>query len=101
MQFTELRFDPALIAGLVAQKQAALKAVLNSNGYAYGEDFDSVVAAEYKGQSDLETMVMADQFRTEFLETGQVGTANFEMQKESGDYLLIDHDMTLRGQTTS
>lgn len=132
--FTEYKFDPAKIGGLVAQKQAALKAnkglsdllgfglgvvarrlaksperyldygpywwalkaVLNANGYSYGAESDSVVAAEYRGETDLETMVLADQFRTEFLESGQVGTCNFRLSEEGGDYTLYDVDMAMR-----
>lgn len=74
----------------------ALKGVLNANGYSYGEDFDSVVAAEYKGRSDVETMVLADQFRTEFLESTQVGTTNFRLSEEGDDYILHDEDMESR-----
>jgi hypothetical protein len=132
--FTELKFDPALIAGLVASKKAALKAnkgvsdllsfglavisrrlakdplrykdygpywfalkaVLNATGYNYGEESDSVVAAEYAGRTGVETMVMADQFRSEWLESAQVGTSNFRLSEEGGDYVLFDADMESR-----
>lgn len=132
--FTELKFDPALIAGLVDSKKAslkankgvsdllgfglavisrrltkdplryrdygpyhwALKAVLNANGYNYGEESDSIVAAQYCGKNDLETMVMADQFRTEWLESTQVGTVNFRLSEEGEDYILHDADMEAR-----
>lgn len=132
--FTELKFDPAKIDALVAEKQAAikanrgfsdllgfglgvvsrrlakdparyldygpwwwsLKAALNANGYHYGEDFDSVVSAEYRGRSDVETLVLADQFRTEWLQSAQVGTVNFRLSEEGDDYLLVDADMDLK-----
>lgn len=74
----------------------ALKSVLNANNYHYGEDFDSLVGAEYKGRSDLETMVLADQFRTEWLESAQVGTSNFRLKEEGPDYILHDADMHAR-----
>ena len=74
----------------------SLKGVLNANGYQYGEDFDSVVAAEYRGRSDVETLVLADQFRTEWLESAQVGTANFGLSEEGTDYILHDADMESR-----
>ena len=132
--FTELKFDPARIDALVAEKQAAIKAnrgfsdllgfglgvvsrrlakdpsryldygpwwhslksVLNANGYNYGEDSDSVVAAEYRGRSDVETLVLADQFRTEWLQSAQVGTVNFRLSEEGDDYILFDADMESR-----
>lgn len=132
--FTEHKFDPAMIGGLVAKKQAALKAntghsdllgfglgvvsrrlakspdryldygpywwalksALNANGYSYGSESDSVVADQYRGGTDLETMIMADQFRTEFLETSQVGTCTFRLSDEGGEYILYDLDMAAR-----
>ena len=132
--FTEHKFDPAKVAGLVVRKQAALKAnkglsdllgyglgvvsrrlakdpmryldygpywwalkvVLNANGHTYGSDSDSVVAAEYRGRTDLETLVMADQFRSEFLESSPVGTNRFRLSEEGGDYILYDADMVER-----
>jgi hypothetical protein len=74
----------------------ALKAAANANGYSFGDDSDSVVAAQYCGKNDLETMVMADQFRTEWLEVSQVGTVNFPLSAEGDDYLLYDADMEAR-----
>jgi hypothetical protein len=132
--FTELKFDPAKIDALMAEKRAALKAnrglsdllgfglgvvsrrlakdplryldygpwwyslksVLNANGYNYGEDFDSVVAAEYRGRTDVETLVLADQFRAEWLASAQVGTTNFRLTEEGPDYILHDTDMLKR-----
>ena len=132
--FTEFKFDPAKIDGLVAGKKAALKtnkglsdllgyglgvvsrrlakdparyldygpwwwalkSVLNANGYSYGDESDSVVAAEYRGRNDLETMVLADQFRTEWLESAQVGTCNFALSEDGPDYILLDTDMAAR-----
>lgn len=132
--FTELKFDPAKIDALVAEKKAsfkankglsdllgyglgvvsrrlakdplryrdygpwwwALKGALNAGGYSYGEESDSVVAAEYTGRSGVETMVLADQFRTEWLESAQVGTSNFRLSEEGEDYILHDADMEQR-----
>lgn len=132
--FTELKFDPAMIDGLVAGKKASLKAnkgfsdllgyglgvvsrrlakdparyldygpwwwslkgVLNANGYNYGAESDSLVAAEYRGRTDEETLVLADQFRSEWLESAQLGTANFRLSEEGEDYILSDLDMQER-----
>lgn len=74
----------------------ALKVVLNANGYNYGEESDSVVAVAYCGRTELETMVMADEFRTEWLEIAQVGTSNFRLSEEGDDYVLFDADMEAR-----
>lgn len=74
----------------------SLKAALNANGYHYGEEFDSVVAAEYRGRTDVETLVLADQFRTEWLESAQVGTVNFRLSEEGDDYILFDVDMEMK-----
>jgi hypothetical protein len=74
----------------------SLKVVLNANGYNYGEESDSVVAVAYSGRTELETMIMADQFRTEWLEISQVGTSNFRLSEEGDDYVLFDADMEAR-----
>lgn len=74
----------------------ALKSALNANGYSYGNESDPVVSAEYCGRSDVETVVMADQFRTEFLEASQVGTTRFRLSEEADDYVLVDVDMHMR-----
>jgi hypothetical protein len=132
--FTEYKFDSKKIGGLVAQKQAALKAnkglsdllgyglgvvsrrlakdpgryldygpywwalkdVLTRAGYDYGEEGDPVLVQAYRGTSDLQTMVMADRFRTEFLEENQVGTCKFRLDTEGSEYLLFDADMVQR-----
>lgn len=132
--FTELKFDPAKIDGLVAAQRAGLKtnkgmsdllgyglgvisrrlskdplryrdygpywwplkAILNANGYNYGDESDSMVLEAYRGRNDTETMVMADQFRTEWLQTEQVGTANFRLSEDGPDYILYDVDMAER-----
>lgn len=132
--FTELKFDPALIDGLVAGKKAglavnkpgvdllefglgvvsrrlakdplryldygpwwwSLKIALVARDYHYGDGSDSVVAAEYCGRNDLETMVLADQFRTEWLQSAQVGTNNFRLSEDGPDYILYDEDMAKR-----
>lgn len=74
----------------------ALKGLLNAKGYSYGDDFDSVVAAEYCGRTDAETMVAADQFRAEWLQSAQVGTNSFRLGAEGDDYILRDADMESR-----
>lgn len=132
--FTELKFDLALIEGLVTSKRSALKtnkgvsdllgyglgvvsrrlakdplryrdygpywwalkAAMNANGYNYGDESDSVVAVAYCGRTELETMIMADEFRTEWLEVAQVGTSNFRLSEEGADYVLFDADMEAR-----
>ena len=71
----------------------ALKVVLSANGYNYGEESDSVVAAAYCGRTEVETLIMADQFRAEWLQTAMVGTANFRLSEDGDDYILFDADM--------
>ena len=137
--FTEYKFDSKKIGGLVAQKQAALKAnkglsdllgfglgvvsrrlakdpgryldygpywwalkdVLTRAGYDYGNEGDPVLVQAYRGTSDMQTMVMADQFRTEFLEENQVGTCKFRLDAEGGEYILFDADMVQRLATAA
>jgi hypothetical protein len=74
----------------------ALKDVLSRAGREYGPESDTQLVRAYRGQSDLQTMVMADQFRTEFLAQNMVGTSKFQLSTEGGDYILFDMDMALR-----
>ncbi|MBL0011074.1 MAG: hypothetical protein IPP22_08865, partial [Nitrosomonas sp.] len=50
----------------------ALKDILNTSGYSFGDQSDPIVKAVYHGDSDVETLVMADEFRTEYLRTNIV-----------------------------
>lgn len=132
--YTEYKFDPKKISGLVAQRQAALKenrglsdllgfglgvasrrlakdpgryldygpywwalkSVLNANGYSYGQESDPGLVEAYRGASDVQTLIMADQFRTEFLAENQVGTCKFRLDADGDEYILFDSDMALR-----
>lgn len=132
--YTEYKFDPKKISGLVAQRQAALKenrglsdllgfglgvasrrlakdpgryldygpywwalkSVLNANGYSYGKESDPGLVEAYRGASDVQTLIMADQFRTEFLAENQVGTCKFRLDADGDEYILFDSDMALR-----
>ena len=73
----------------------ALKSAMNEAGYAMGSEFDPVVAAEYTGETAVETLVMADHFRSEFLESYPVGHDSFELA-EGVNYVLHDSDMESR-----
>lgn len=132
--YTEYKFDPKKISGLVAQRQAALKenrglsdllgfglgvasrrlaknpgryldygpywwalkSVLNANGYSYGQESDPGLVEAYRGASDVQTLIMADQFRTEFLAENQVGTCKFRLNADGDEYILFDQDMAIR-----
>lgn len=74
----------------------ALKDVLNRAGYDYGQESDTLLREAYRGESDLHTMVMADQFRTEFLAENMVGTSKFQLSAEGGECILFDQDMAQR-----
>lgn len=73
----------------------ALKNVMNRVGdYDLGDQSDPLIAAAYRGQSDIETLVMADEFRTEYLRTQLIHTNQFMLDGESGEFwTLFDYDM--------
>ena len=72
----------------------ALKDILNANGYNFGDQSDPIVKAAYHGDSDVETLVMADEFRTEYLATNIVYTNRFMLDGKTGEFwVLFDSDM--------
>ncbi len=73
----------------------AVKRMMAAADHAMGEQFDPVVAAEYVGRADSETLVMAEMFRDENLMTRPVGSNVFTLA-EGSDYILFDSDMETR-----
>lgn len=72
----------------------AVKALLVESGRDMGERDDPMVRSAYRGETDSETIVMADEFRTQYLGTQAVGTSQFILDGESGNtYTLEDVDM--------
>ncbi len=72
----------------------ALKDILNASGYNFGDQSDPIVKAAYHGDSDVETLVMADEFRTEYLATTIVYTNHFMLDGKTGEFwVLFDSDM--------
>jgi hypothetical protein len=70
----------------------ALKQVLNDNDRDLGAEDDALVRATYAGNTALETVVMADEFRTLALSLWPVGNNQFTLS-EDGVYTLHDQDM--------
>lgn len=72
----------------------ALKEVMNANGYSLGDQSDPLIKKAYHGESDIETMIMADEFRTEYLKSQMIHSNQFMLDSESGEFwTLFDSDM--------
>ena len=72
----------------------ALKQIMNDAGYSLGSQSDPLIAKEYKGDTDVETLIAADEFRTEYLRTQMIYTNQFMLDGESGEFwTLYDQDM--------
>ena len=72
----------------------ALKEIMNARGYNFGDQSDPIVKAAYHRDSDVETLVMADEFRTECLATTTVYTNRFMLDGKTGEFwVLFDSDM--------
>lgn len=72
----------------------ALKAVLHKHGFDFGAPVYPQLCAVYCGDNDLQTIIMADEFRNDYLATQFVGTRTFLVDKETGEeIILIDDDM--------
>ena len=72
----------------------ALKEALNARGADLGEQSDPLVAKVYRGATETETMIAADEFRTDYLRTQAVGTNRFVLDGSTGEWwTLVDEDM--------
>lgn len=72
----------------------ALKLLLNDAGYELGPQSDPIIAESYKGESPVETLMMADLFRDEYLATQFVGSNQFMLDSDTGEFwVLFDQDM--------
>ena len=72
----------------------ALKAIMNDAGYNFGNQSDPLITKEYKGDTDVETLIAADEFRTEYLRTQMIYTNKFMLDGDSGElWTLYDQDM--------
>ena len=72
----------------------ALKQIMNAAGYTLGSQTDPLIAKEYKGDTDAETLIAADEFRTEYLRTQMIYANKFMLDGESGEFwTLYDSDM--------
>jgi len=73
-----------------------LKEQLRLVGKDYGDRDDALVRATYSGETPTESLVMADEFRTLYLATQAVGTAQFSLDDSGTLYVLEDADMEAR-----
>lgn len=72
----------------------ALKLVLKERGHDFGPSGDPMIAAEYRGRTSVETMIMADEFRTEYLATQFLYSNQFLLDPDTGAFwTLWDDDM--------
>lgn len=71
----------------------ALKDALRRAGFDYGPQSDPLVVDEYRGFSDVETLVMADEFRSLYLKTSIILTNKFALDRSGEWYALLDPDI--------
>ncbi len=72
----------------------ALKEVMNANGHNLGSQSDPLVSRTYRGETDEETLIMADEFRTAYLKSNIVYANQFMLDAGSGEFwTLYDSDM--------
>lgn len=72
----------------------ALKDLLNKNGYNYGQQSEEEIINVYRGKTDAETLVMADEFRSMYLDTFLLHSNQFMLDANTGEiWTLLDSDM--------
>jgi hypothetical protein len=75
----------------------ALKDALRAGGRDYGEQSDPIIAQTYRGDTDEQTVIMADEFRTEYLKTNVIYNGKFLLDAASPEwYVVFDPDMEQR-----
>ena len=75
---------------------AALKEVLRKHGYDYGSPILPMIRTIYCGESDIATVVMADEFRKFYLSNWAIGTSQFILDPEDPIYIdCVDDEMEL------
>lgn len=74
----------------------ALKDAMIAGGYNLGSQTDPLVKKAYRGDSEVETLIMADEFRTAYLKANMIYTNQFLLDAASPDFwVLYDADMEL------
>lgn len=72
----------------------SLKEVLRKHGFDFGAPVYPLLRETYCGDTDMQTIVMADEFRKDYLANQFVGTRVFLLNRDTGEeLLLIDNDM--------
>lgn len=73
---------------------AALKEVLRNHGHDFGSPIFPMVRQVYCGDTDLQTIVMSDEFRKFYLATQAIGTCDFILDANNPEIIsFIDDDM--------
>lgn len=71
-----------------------LKEVLRRHGYDWGETVVSPISEVYKGENDLQTVIMADAFRNYYLDNFAIGTNSFVLNDDDPEFtVFIDESM--------
>jgi hypothetical protein len=72
----------------------AVKSVLNVHGVTFGTNDDPLMKAAYKGETPIETLVMAEAFRDMYLSEFLLYSNQFVLDSESGEMVeIFDGDM--------
>lgn len=72
----------------------AVKSVLNVHGVTFGTNDDVLMKAAYKGETPIETLVMAEAFRDMYLADFLLYSNQFVLDSESGEFVeIFDGDM--------
>ncbi|MCK9394268.1 MAG: hypothetical protein M0Q44_01590 [Methylobacter sp.] len=72
----------------------ALKALLNVHGHSYGSNDNVLMRDAYHGKTPVETLVMAELFRDDYLQTCLIYNNQFMLSADSVEItVIVDGDM--------
>lgn len=79
----------------------AVKAALVAADVDLGQRGDPLMASEYRGDTDVDTLVAGELFKDLYRRTYFAGNARFSLDDESDDWVLRDADMEERAAARS
>ena len=72
----------------------SIKALLNTHGGSYGSNDDGLMRSAYTGRTPVETLVMAEAFRDDYLKNFLIYNNKFVLNADSAEITeIIDGDM--------
>ncbi|UOO81237.1 hypothetical protein LVJ83_09690 [Uruburuella testudinis] len=74
----------------------AVKDVMARHGYHFGDTMDEEMLAEYRGKTDVHTLIAAEKFKEFYRENYFENTTHFTLEQDGREWVLNDPEMAAR-----